>query len=151
MKKIFCQRLREARGNRSQAAVAKLLGIAQQNYQRYEKGVVEPSLAMIHSICVTLGCSADWLLGIGDSGHGPEPAAPDLSGSACAACAEKDKVIASQASAIRDISAAAARFASGIKDGFALKPGDAKRRHGRMVGVDASKVGVMHVERGMVL
>lgn len=67
----FCARLREARGKRTQAEAARLVGTCQQNWQRYEAGLNEPEFAILVDICAALGVSADWLLGISSDG-GPK-------------------------------------------------------------------------------
>lgn len=60
---IFSERLRELRGNRSQADFAQFLGIGQQRtYANYEKGRI-PGGAILEQICNRLGVSADYLLG----------------------------------------------------------------------------------------
>lgn len=72
MKKIFCERLREARGLRSQAECARSLGVAQQTYGSWESGAREPNLEAIASISLHFVVSADWLLGLP---HAEAPAA----------------------------------------------------------------------------
>ena len=51
----FCARLREARGDMTQADAARLVGACQQNWQRYEAGKSEPSFAILVDICGALG------------------------------------------------------------------------------------------------
>ena len=63
----LCERLRELRGAKSQAEIARLLGVKQQNWARWENGVVFPGAETIHHICVTFHVSADWLLGLDES------------------------------------------------------------------------------------
>lgn len=63
----FCDRLKEIRGGKSQADVARLLGVKQQNWARWENGVVFPGAETIHHICSTFHVSADWLLGLSSS------------------------------------------------------------------------------------
>lgn len=57
-------RLRELRGSSSQAEMARAVNVKQQNWARWENGVVSPSADMIFTICRVHSCSADWLLGI---------------------------------------------------------------------------------------
>ncbi len=57
-------RLRELRGSSSQAEMAHAVNVKQQNWARWESGVVSPSADMIFTICHVHACSADWLLGI---------------------------------------------------------------------------------------
>ena len=42
------------------------IGIPQQAWARYEKGVVAPNATTIVQICRVHSCSADWLLGLDD-------------------------------------------------------------------------------------
>ena len=73
--KIFCSRLKECRGNQTQTAFAKQLGMNQQTYQRYESGIREPDLETLHQIGVSACVSIDWLLGLSD--RPPNPSPPD--------------------------------------------------------------------------
>ena len=75
--KIFCARLKERRGDLTQADFARQLGINQQTYQRYESGIREPDLETLHQIGVTFNVSVDWLLGLSD--RPPAPSPPDRS------------------------------------------------------------------------
>jgi len=63
----FCERLKELRGDKSQAEIARLLGVKQQNWARWENGVVFPGAETLHHICSTFHVSADWLLGLSAS------------------------------------------------------------------------------------
>lgn len=63
----FCDRLKEIRGEKTQAEIARLLGVKQQNWARWENGVVFPGAETLHHICTTFHVSADWLLGISAS------------------------------------------------------------------------------------
>ena len=63
----FCDRLKELRGEKSQAEIARLLGVKQQNWARWENGVVFPGAETLHHICTTFHISADWLLGLSES------------------------------------------------------------------------------------
>ena len=40
------------------------LGMKQQQYARYEKGITAPGIDVLTQICRVHACSADWLLGI---------------------------------------------------------------------------------------
>ena len=62
----FCDKLKQLRGERSQAEIARILGIKQQNWARWESGVVFPGAETLHHICATFHVSADWLLGLSD-------------------------------------------------------------------------------------
>ena len=61
-------RLKELRKkeNMSQAEFASVIGMAQQQYSRYETGEREPQLKHIRRICKTFNVSSDWLLGLDD-------------------------------------------------------------------------------------
>jgi transcriptional regulator with XRE-family HTH domain len=65
----FNKRLRKLRLEREIMAktLAELLGITYRNYQRYERGELEPNVDAIISICKFYQISADWLLGISDN------------------------------------------------------------------------------------
>ncbi len=74
MLKLLPERLKEARGTRSQREIADALGIKQAAYSRYEQGVNTPGAEVLYKICITLNCSADWLLGLSDTNAGIEQA-----------------------------------------------------------------------------
>ena len=86
-------RLRELRGNSSQAEMASSIGIPQQAWARYEKGIVSPNASTIESICRSHACSADWLLGLKDSAalsvHAGDGAAVAIGANAWANAAAK--------------------------------------------------------------
>lgn len=60
-------RLKELRNSSSQSEMAASVGVKQQNWARWESGVVSPSADMIIEICRAHACSADWLLGLTNS------------------------------------------------------------------------------------
>lgn len=62
-KKDFAARLRELRGDVSQAAFARKIGVSQQNLNRYEAGLVIPRGHILRIIATQCGVSIDWLLG----------------------------------------------------------------------------------------
>lgn len=65
LSKAFAESLLSARGDRSQAEFARLLGIpSQQTYQRYENGLI-PSGKVLHQIAARLGVTIDALLSEG--------------------------------------------------------------------------------------
>lgn len=66
MKKVVL-RLKELRGEESQAQFAAKLGLPQQTYYRYESGKSEPPLTLLKNISLKFGVSADWLLGLSSS------------------------------------------------------------------------------------
>ena len=57
-------RLKELRGERSQAAFARELGITQQRYANYESGIREPDLTTLCRIAALTTGSVDQLLGL---------------------------------------------------------------------------------------
>jgi transcriptional regulator with XRE-family HTH domain len=62
LRKHFGEALKRARGSRSQAEFARLLGIpSQQTYQRYERGLI-PAGDILHRIATRLGVTIDGLL-----------------------------------------------------------------------------------------
>ena len=63
---LYIERIKQYRQahNISQAQIAKTLGITQQQYFKYEKGVNELPLRYLFAICKAYGISADWLLGL---------------------------------------------------------------------------------------
>ena len=64
--KSFAQRLKELRteNNLTQTQLATKLGIRQQSYARYEKGVGEPSLDTLVALSGLYNVSVDFLLGL---------------------------------------------------------------------------------------
>ena len=64
---VFSDRLKSLRGPTPQSQFAAELGMKQQQYARYEKGVTVPSVDVLATICRIHACSADWLLGIDKS------------------------------------------------------------------------------------
>ena len=73
----FGERLRELRGCKSQASFAKELGMSQVVYGRYELNQREPNLTTLCHIGLTLGISADWLLGLPERRGSPRVTAGD--------------------------------------------------------------------------
>ena len=63
---VFSENLRKLRGDSSQAQMASELGMKQQQYARYEKGVTAPGIDVLERICRIHDCSADKLLGLKD-------------------------------------------------------------------------------------
>lgn len=62
----YGKRLKKARLAKSmtQVEVAELLGITQSNYQRLERGTLDPKMSTIYNLCSTLNVSSDWLIGL---------------------------------------------------------------------------------------
>lgn len=63
------ERIREARkaAGITQKTTAEALGTTQQQYSRYEKGDREMETSRFKAFCEICNCSADWILGIGES------------------------------------------------------------------------------------
>ena len=64
----FGARLRSCRSSSAvtQQELADSLGVSLRTYQRYESGTTEPALYDLVSLCIVLGVSADYLLGLTD-------------------------------------------------------------------------------------
>ena len=70
MSEIFSRRLRDARGNRSQAEVCAAIGVKQGTYSTWELGKYEPSFEVLVKLATYLGTSTDKLLGMPDTAIG---------------------------------------------------------------------------------
>lgn len=68
---IFSGKLKMLRGDLTQTAFAKKLGIPQNTYHRYEKGERVPDIKALSKISKGLNISADELLGLADLKHLP--------------------------------------------------------------------------------
>ena len=94
----FIARLRLIRGDLTQTAFAKKLGIPQNTYHRYEKGDRVPDIKALAKISKSLNISADELLGLHTLKHATAIQTP-VSNTACGFDA-KDATIAKQAETI---------------------------------------------------
>jgi len=65
---LYIERIKQFRqeNNLTQVQVADTLGISQQQYFKYEKGINELPIRYLCEICKVYGISADWLLGLSD-------------------------------------------------------------------------------------
>lgn len=74
----FVERLKELRGERTQADFAQLTGISLRALANYEQGERLPKVDVVAAICARMGASADWLLFGDDLRHvaGKTPAQP---------------------------------------------------------------------------
>jgi len=65
---LYADKIKQFRqeNNITQAHIANILGISQQQYFKYEKGINELPLRYLTVICKTYGISADWLLGLSE-------------------------------------------------------------------------------------
>ena len=70
MKKNLHERLRELRGNLSQAEFSRKIGFPQTTYSGWEGGIKSPSANAIVQISNAIGVSADYLLGLADDRRG---------------------------------------------------------------------------------
>ena len=90
MKKVFCQRLRELRGNLSQAQYADKIGSKQTTLSSWERGFREPNIDGIVLIATSCEVSTDWLLGISDDRRGGTPSAEAAEAAQKVAALEKE-------------------------------------------------------------
>ncbi len=63
---LYIERIKQFRqeNNITQAQIAETLGISQQQYFKYEKGINELPIRYLIVICKAYSISADWLLGL---------------------------------------------------------------------------------------
>ena len=66
----IADRLKELRGETSQAQMARDLEMPRQQWINYETGKNQPGAEIIIRICRAHACSADWLLGLPTRGGG---------------------------------------------------------------------------------
>ena len=66
---LYIERIKQFRQEHdiSQAQVSRMLGITQQQYFKYEKGINELPIRYLIAICKAYDISADWLLGLSDT------------------------------------------------------------------------------------
>ncbi len=66
--KMYTERLLLAREKRglTQKELSKMIGIKQQQYARYEKGINIMPVTHLKKICIALDISADYILGLTD-------------------------------------------------------------------------------------
>lgn len=95
------KRLAELRGNTSQAAFAKSLGVLQQTYARWELGDRQPKLQDLAALASHFGVTTDWLLGLTENKDGvgemPSTTSRDierLRADAAQVCVRSDSFIA---------------------------------------------------------
>lgn len=67
MKKSIGDRLRELRGDESQADIGSKVNVSGQSWGFYERNQKDPTLETIGSICKLFGVTSDWLLGLSDA------------------------------------------------------------------------------------
>lgn len=77
MKKNFCDRLRELRGDLSQDEFASKIGTKQTTLSNWERGFREPNFSGLVLIATSCGVSADWLLGLSNERTPGSTAASD--------------------------------------------------------------------------
>lgn len=63
---LYLDRIKQYRQehNVTQAQIAETLGISQQQYFKYEKGINELPIRYLYAICKAYSISSDWLLGL---------------------------------------------------------------------------------------
>ena len=66
---LYIERIKQFRQENhiTQAQIAETLGISQQQYFKYEKGINELPIRYLCVICKTYNISADWLLGLSEN------------------------------------------------------------------------------------
>lgn len=66
---LYIERIKQFRqaNHITQAQIAETLGISQQQYFKYEKGVNELPIRYLFAICKAYNISADWLLGLSNN------------------------------------------------------------------------------------
>lgn len=66
---LYIERIKQFRQENhvTQAQMAQTLGISQQQYFKYEKGINELPVRYLFTICKAYHISADWLLGLSDN------------------------------------------------------------------------------------
>lgn len=69
MKMYYNERIQWVRESRNitQKEIASYLGIKQQQYARYEKGINVMPVTYLKPICEYLGVSADYIIGLADN------------------------------------------------------------------------------------
>lgn len=72
----FLSRLKELQGDKSVAAFARCLGIRQNTFDLYIKGLRKPSVDLVFSIIYNCGVSFEWLFGLSDVRTPAKAAAP---------------------------------------------------------------------------
>ena len=73
---ILSERLRQLRGETSQAAMARDLEMPRQQWINYENGKNAPGADILAKICRVHAVSADWLLGLKDHSSAVVASAP---------------------------------------------------------------------------
>lgn len=87
----FAEHMRHRRGDLTQSAFCRKLGIPLTTYQRYESGTRVPNIDVLVHIVRRIGVSADTLLGLGPMADTP------------GVIDEKDRIITLQSEAIENI------------------------------------------------
>ena len=76
MKKSFGDRLEGLRGDLSQRDFAKKLGVPLNTYTNWVRGIRTPTATALKEVCIQLGVSSDWLLGLSSAPPAPTADAP---------------------------------------------------------------------------
>ncbi|MEI6645980.1 MAG: helix-turn-helix transcriptional regulator [bacterium] len=99
----FAEHLKYMRGNSTQSAFCRKLGIPLTTYQRYEKGERVPDINVLTQVVKCLGVSADTLLGLDQHRDDQEPTVPRDQLSTRKYLAQKDAIIAHQQETIENL------------------------------------------------
>lgn len=109
-KEQFSARLRALRGNRSQAEVAKILGLSQQKWQRIESGKNEPNLTLLVKMSVLLGMPVATLLGLGNTQIESPPPTKQMEGQLLKLERSAEEILASAKSYCDNVKSARKQF-----------------------------------------
>lgn len=99
----FAEHLRYLRGNLTQTAFCRRLGIPLTTYQRYEKGERVPDITLLAQIVRCVGISADTLLGLDQSPDATGLTADQGRSSHNPPLDKKDAIIANQKETIANL------------------------------------------------
>ena len=102
----FAEHLRHLRGDLTQTAFCRRLGIPLTTYQRYEKGERVPDIELLAQIVKCVGISADTLLGLERVTDTDEASAKQGQRSSNQPQDKKDAIIAQQAETIKTLTQA---------------------------------------------
>lgn len=99
----FAEHLKHMRGNSTQSAFCRKLGIPLTTYQRYEKGERVPDIDVLARVVKCIGISADTLLGLDQLHDEGETTAQSGLSTDHKHLAQKDAVIAHQQETIENL------------------------------------------------
>ena len=96
----FAEHMRHLRGNLTQSAFCRKLGIPLTTYQRYEKGARVPDIEVLAQVVRAVGISADTLLGLNPLQGNPASTIHSSDSSNSHVMDRKDIIIVQQGEAI---------------------------------------------------